>query len=39
MKYDIIYSIATDTIRNRVLNKVNINQNDTNWYIPNKYIF
>ena len=29
MKYDIIYSIATDTIRNRVLNKVNINQNDT----------
>lgn len=29
MKYDIIYSIATDTVRNRALNKVNINQNDT----------
>ena len=29
MKYDIIYSIATDTVRNRALNRVNINQDDT----------
>jgi cytidine deaminase len=29
MKYDIIYSIATDTVRNRALNRVTINQNDT----------
>jgi cytidine deaminase len=29
MKYDIIYSIAIDTVRNRALNRITNNQNDT----------